>query len=142
MIDTAYYRSLVEPILRSRRWIILSDAAAGTVQYLTDIGAPKPLVLAGSPGTGDLPDPNLAEMAILWCSGDTIMDGFRAYWAAAADLPQDVRDQIDEWDPDHSAMALATGIDPAQDIHGRPPGQVARRVGGDRRQDDDRRSLG
>jgi len=123
MVDAEYYRNLADPALASRRWIILSEAAAAatlSVQYLSSIGAPRPFVLAGSPGTGDLPDPEKAEMAILGSAGGSIMEGFRAYFAAVADLPAEVRERIDEWDPDHTAMALATGLDPDTPIHGRP----------------------
>jgi len=121
MVDAEYYRNLADPALASRRWIILSEAAAAatlSVQYLSSIGAPRPFVLAGSPGTGDLPDPEKAEMAILGSAGGSIMEGFRAYFAAVADLPAEVRERIDEWDPDHTAMALATGLDPDTEWRG------------------------
>ena len=90
------------------------------MQYLAEIGAPKPFVVSGTPGTGDLPDPELAEVTMLGTSGDTIMQGMRAFYAVAADLPIEVQNRIDVWDPDHTAMVLLTGLDPPIEVHGRP----------------------
>ncbi len=123
MTDLEYYRDLVDPVLASRKWILLADVAAAatpSVQYLAEIGAGRPFVLSGTPGTGDLPDPELAEVAILGTSGATIMQGMRAYFAAIADLPDGVQDRIDSWDPNHTAMVLPTGLAPNIEVHGRP----------------------
>jgi len=118
-----YYRGLVAPLLAGRRWIVCSDllaAASATLERLRAAGTPRPFVLAGSPGTGTLPDPELAEFALLGTSGGTIMEGLRAYHRALRSLPAAVRDRIDAWDPNGEAVVLATWLDDLAQIAGRP----------------------
>jgi hypothetical protein len=118
-----YYQELVAPLLAGRRWIVCSDVLATTtltLERLRAVGAPRPFVLAGGRGTGKLPDPDLAEIAVLGTSGSTIMESLRAYHRALRSLPESVRARIDAWDPEGRARVLASWLDEDTEIAGRP----------------------
>jgi hypothetical protein len=118
-----YYRELVTPLLAGRRWIVCSEVLATTTHTLERLhaaGALRPFVVAGGPGTGKLPGPDLAEIAVLGTSGSTIMDSLRAYHRALRSLPAAVRARIDAWDPDGRARVLASWLDEDAEIAGRP----------------------
>ena len=123
MSDAAYYRRLVYRTLARHKWILCGDVAVAftpMVSALAEAGAPRPLVLAGSEGTGDLPDPELAEVVILGIRGTTILDGIRRYHSALLHLPQSVIDAIERWDPTREARVLPPFTDADVEIAGRP----------------------
>ena len=124
MVDAEYYRSLVEPILREPP-LDHPHGCRGRRdrhrQLPGDIGAPRPFVLAGSPGTGELPDPDLAE------TGHPVVhqrhDHGRVPGVLGCRSPTSLRtcrDQIDDWDPDHRPWHWPPASTPTMDIHGRP----------------------
>ena len=120
--DTAYYQGLVDAAMAPYRWIICADVAAGftsAVEHFAEIGAPRPLLLAGSPGTGALPDPEAAELIVLGTSGTTMLGGIRAYHDALRHLPASALERIDAWDPDHTARVLTSFLDIEIDVAGR-----------------------
>jgi len=119
---SGYWNDLVEPLL-ARRWILCTDVLAPLgpmLERLRDLGAPRPFVIAGSAGTGDLPAGDLAEVALLGTSGATIMQGLRAYHDALRHLPGEVIDRIEAWDPHSEARVLSSWLDTDITIAGRP----------------------
>ena len=121
--DVAHYQGLVDTAMAPHRWILCGDVAAvftPVVDHLREIGAPRPLLLAGSEGTGNQPDPEAAEVIVLGTSSDTMLGGIRAYHAALRSLPQSAIDRIEAWDPDRTARVLASFLDTELDIAGRP----------------------
>jgi hypothetical protein len=116
------YRSLVDAAMGRHRWILCADVAAAFtagVKEMRERGAPRPLVLCGSKGTGELPTEDDCEVVILGTSGDTMMGGIRAYHAALRDLPGWALDRIDAWDPTREARVLASFLDSDFEIGGR-----------------------
>ncbi len=108
-MDGTYWQELYRPVFAGRRWVIAPDAAAGArrlVDTLRDLGAGPFLVIAGSEGTGDQPDPEVTETIVLDTGGSTFMESFRRFFAALLDLPPDVVAQVDRWDPDGSARVI------------------------------------
>ena len=106
-----------------RKWIITADALAAitpALAMLRDVGAPHPFVIACNEGTGDLPQGWEAEIAVLDAKGDTMMEGIRAFEAALRDLPADVVDRIEAWDPERAAVILGPITESALVIAGRP----------------------
>ena len=106
-----------------RKWIITADALAAitpALAMLRDMGAPHPFVIACNEGTGDLPQGWEAEIAVLDAKGDTMMEGIRAFEAALRDLPADVVDRIEAWDPERAAVILGPITESALVIAGRP----------------------
>jgi hypothetical protein len=121
--DVEHYKQRVAESMAGRRWILCADVAAAltqAVEALVESGAPRPLVLAGSRGTGPVPQDADAEMIILGIEGDSMMDGIRRYHAALRDLPGWVIDRIEAWDPDGDALVLPSFLDAAVEIAGRP----------------------
>lgn len=120
--DAAHYQGLVDAAMAPHRWIVCADVASPfttLVNHLAEIGAPRPLVLAGTPGTGTLPTPDAAELILLGTTADTMLGGIRAYHAALRHLPEWVIDRIASWDPDRMARVLATFLDTEMEIAGR-----------------------
>jgi hypothetical protein len=120
--DAEHYKRRVAESMAERRWILCADVAAAltpTVELLHEQGAPRPLVLAGSKGTGPTPSADDAEVVLLGTEGDTTMDSIRRYHAALRNLPGWVIDRIEAWDPDREALVLPTFLDVEIDIAGR-----------------------
>lgn len=116
------YRRLVDEAMGRHRWILCADVAAAFtpgVKEMREKGAPRPLVLCGSKGTGELPTEDDCELVILGTTGETMMGGIRAYHSALRDIPGWAMDRIDAWDPDREARVLASFLDTDFEIGGR-----------------------
>ena len=121
-MSVEHYRDLVARAMNRYRWILCADVAAAFtsgVKSMREKGAPRPLVLCGSKGTGELPTEEECELVVLGTSGDSMMDGIRTYHAALRDLPGWARERIDAWDPTREARVLASFLDTDFEIDGR-----------------------
>lgn len=108
------YTELVDRALLPHRWIFCSDVGAAYTQAIRDLrakGLSRPLLLAGSPGTGDLPTEDEAEVVLLGLSADSMMGGIRGFHEALRSLPPEVTARIDAWDPGHEARVMASFLD-------------------------------
>lgn len=117
-------RDLVTARLGRERWILCADAAATFTPFiprLLEAGAPRPLLLAGSAGTGSLPGPEDCELVLLETGADTMLGGIREYHAALRDLPPWALERIDRWDPDGTAWVMQTFLDTRHPVAGREP---------------------
>jgi len=116
-----YYKDLLEPHYEGGHWIITADAAAGAIQNaqrLLDTGAAGVMVIGGTAGTGaDMPEG--VEVYILGTTGETMMDGIRAFQAALDEPPPQLCAAIDAWDPERSASVLANFLNSDGDLCGR-----------------------
>ncbi len=122
MRDAGHYRDLVDAAMRPYRWIVCADAAAAFTTALRrwrEIGYPRPLLLAGTPGTGELPTAEDCELVVLGTRAPTMMLGIRAFHEALRDLPSSALDAIERWDPDRSARVLGSFLDTELSIAGR-----------------------
>jgi hypothetical protein len=123
MTDTAeHYKALWDAKLKAHKWILCTDAAAAFTPFIPifgEIGAPRPLILAGSEGTGGLPDPEDCEIVLLGTGAETMLGGIREFQAALRELPQDALDRIDAWDPDGEAIVMQTFLDTKYPVAGR-----------------------
>ena len=118
------YAALFRSRLAGHKWIVCADVAAvftPLLKIFEEAGAPRPLLLAGSEGTGALPDPDTSELIVLGTGADTMLGGIRAYHAALRDLPRAALDQIDAWDPDGEALVMQTFLDTTYPVAGRRP---------------------
>jgi hypothetical protein len=64
-------------------------------------------VIAAARWVGDVPDLDGVEPAMVDVAGGTAMQWLRNVETTMRDLPTDVVADIDAWDSDHEAMALA-----------------------------------
>jgi hypothetical protein len=104
----SHYRRLLERIYGGRRWIVAYDVLAGAraeVIALRDLGATGVFVIAGSRGTGPVPD---VASVVLGTGGATVMDSIREYERALGDLRPDVAAEVDRFDPQRVAAVVAT----------------------------------
>jgi hypothetical protein len=109
-----HYRDLVDLAMNRHRWILCADAGAAftsVIKKMREKGAPRPLLLCGTKGTGELPTEEDCEMVVLGTSSDSMMEGIRTFHAALRDLPGWAMDRIDAWDPDREARVLASFLD-------------------------------
>jgi hypothetical protein len=116
------YGALWKSRLGAHRWIVCSDVAAvfaPLMKAFTAAGAPKPLLLAGSEGTGPQPDPDECELIVLGTTSETMLGGIRAFHDALRALPPEVMARVDAWDPDREAVVMASFLDTEVDIGGR-----------------------
>lgn len=107
----AYYRALLRPVFEGRRFVLPGNIAVGlgnVALELRGLGAARPFVVAGSHGTGPLPPREDAELRVLDVRGTDPLDHNRNVQRALANLPSEVQDAIDAWDPERSAKTLHT----------------------------------
>ena len=117
-------RTMVDSAMARHRWILCADVAAAftpLVTTLSRLGAPRPLVLAGSTGVGPLPDSDQAELVLLGSGGTSNLDTIRRYQAAIRDLPREVLDRIGDWDTERTARVMTPFTDTAVAVAGRLP---------------------
>ena len=126
-IDASHWVGIADRFMASHRWIIAIEALAVSttgLRRLRDQGLPAPFVIAGSEGTGELPEPGLAEVVVLGTAGSDgetpMMSGIRAFEAALRDLPDEVIERIRAWDPGGEARVLTSFLDRETAIDGRP----------------------
>lgn len=106
-----YYRRLLRPVFEGRRFVLPGNIAVGlgnVARELRGLGAARPFLIAGSRGTGPLPSREDAEMRVFDVRGTDPLDHNRNVQRALADLPSEVKDAIDAWDPDGTARTLHT----------------------------------
>lgn len=107
----AYYKALLRPVFEGHRFVLPGNIAVGlgyVARELRGLGAARPFVVAGSRGTGSLPHRKDAEMRVLDVRGTDPLDHNRNVQRALADLPPEVRDAVNAWDPNGTAQTLHT----------------------------------
>lgn len=118
-----HWAELLASIYGERRWIVTSEVLAGTtdhVEWLRALGCPDPFIIAGSLGTGPLPDVPDDHIGMLGVGGAGLMSAIRAFYEAAhSPLPADIQHRLDTWDPDGTATVLASFLDVDLPIGGR-----------------------
>jgi hypothetical protein len=117
----SHYRRVLEACYGQRRWILALDVLAGAtrlVAALRDLGADEVFVIAGSRGTGPVPDD--AAAVVLGVRGATVMQAIRAFEQALGDLDAAVLAEIDRFDPEHVARIVPTNFTGLTTVAGRP----------------------
>ena len=103
---SAYYEDLLRPVFASRKFLVAGPVAVGLrglARHLVALGAERPFLVAASEGTGDLPTPEEAELALLGTRSTDVLEEFRNLQRALQNLPTDLRRDIDAWDPEGAA---------------------------------------
>ncbi len=106
-----------------KRWLIAYDVLAGApalVGELQRLGATGALCIAGSRGTGPLPDADFApDPILLGVAAEGVMESIRAALAALKNPPPEVVARIDAYDPDGELGVLGTIFDDGLPLAGR-----------------------
>jgi len=103
-----------------RRWILAMDVLAAATPLVADLrrlGSGDVFVIAGSRGTGPVPDD--AASVVLGTGGVGIMDGIRRFQQALGDLPPDVARAVDAFDPDGTAKVIGMPFAEHPEVAGR-----------------------
>lgn len=109
-MDTEFYRQALQSAVGGRRWILFGLPLAPLVpqaRLLKKLGAEAVFLVGSGPGTGDPPDPDEFPHYALDASGSDIIAGFRRYEAGLRQPPRALREALDRFDPDHTALCLA-----------------------------------
>lgn len=118
-----FYRQHLTQIFSQRQWIISSNvlaACTGIVNGLGQLGATECLCLAGSRGTGALPDEQLAPIQLnLDIQSSSMMEDIRQSMVAMQHLPKDIIEAIDDFDPDGTTPIIGPLYDDGKNIAGR-----------------------
>lgn len=121
-IDPKHYRSLLESVVRGKRWIVAMDVlipAARFAKILLDYGATDVLAIGASRGTGDLPDPEVVRQIELGAKAKDMMSGIRNGMRLLADLPSEVRAEVDRFDPGGEARVIGALFSDGSPVAGR-----------------------
>ena len=120
---SARITTLLSEIYGGQSWIVTGDVLAALisrVEHLEALNATSVLCIAGSPGTGDLPDSEFSpDSIILGIEGKTMMDSIRAVSHAMQHLDEEVLERIERFDPTREARALGVMFDEGHPIAGR-----------------------
>lgn len=121
----AYYRQLLRPVFEGRQFLVAGPVAVGLgglAGQLLALGAERPFLIAGNEGTGTAPGSDEAELRVLGIRGGDILTEHRNLHRALEDLPADVRDAIDSWDPARTARFIfASPLARSLSVAGRKP---------------------
>ncbi len=107
----AYYKALLRPVFEGRRFLLPGNIAVGlgnVASELRGLGAARPFLVAGSRGTGTVPTEAEAALRVLDVRGADPLEHNRNVQRALADLPPEVQDAVNAWDPDGTARTLHT----------------------------------
>lgn len=121
-MNVSHYRDELQSLMRGQKWIVVSDAIVGAHSWaavLESMGIADLFLLGAFRGTGIVPANNPHPTAELNIKGISALDSIRRAIAAFRDLPADVKEQIDAWDPGGTAKVLGPLWDNDQPIHGR-----------------------
>ncbi len=124
-LDPDYYRELLRPVFGGRRFLVIGSgpvvAQASLARELRSCGAERPFLLAGSIGTGTLPEPCEAEWLSLEIDAPDMLSSIRQYERALRRLPERARKALDRWDPERRALSLgAILLSDVVQVFGRP----------------------
>ncbi|MDJ0960024.1 MAG: hypothetical protein QNJ88_05160 [Acidimicrobiia bacterium] len=122
-MDGTYWLEILRPIYEGRKFILALDRLAGagrTLKILRDLGADTPFIVAAARGQGELPAPDEAEVAMVDVEGGTTMEWLRNVESTMANLPMEVVERIDAWDPSGEAVALGPFMFGEATVAGRP----------------------
>lgn len=101
-----HIRQQLRPVFEGRRFILIGGPIVGQIplaQQLRSVGAERPFLLGAGLGTGPKPDLDPAEWRVIHTRPRDMIHAFWEYEAALAELPDEVVQAIDAWDPDGSA---------------------------------------
>ncbi|HSK28047.1 MAG TPA: ATP-grasp domain-containing protein [Jiangellales bacterium] len=115
---------LAAALVQDRRVVVWSGVLAAATQLVGQLhayGARRPLVLAGSNGTGPLPDPGSCDVLVLDLpSVDTVSAEVRRDGRVVGSLPAEAVAALEAYDPDGRAVVLASPFTTVRHVRGRP----------------------
>ncbi|NCG21097.1 MAG: hypothetical protein GWP91_18965, partial [Rhodobacterales bacterium] len=121
-IGEHFYEAQLAGFVLGKRWLVAMDNAVVAARFagvLLSLGAEGCFVLAGTRGTGDLPDLGDTPFQVLDIKGQTTMEAIRAVEAGFAALSDEILGDIEEWDPSGEALALCPIFSTGRDVAGR-----------------------
>lgn len=105
------YLELLRPVYSGRKFIHVEAVDASlhrSVWFLENMGAARPLLIAGNRGTSDVPMDESFELYYLDVQGNDIVESSRVLQSALANPPTEIKKAIERWDPDGSAQWVCT----------------------------------
>lgn len=118
-----HYRDLLDSLFRDRKWIVAMDVlvpAAAFAQRILQHGAEGVIAVGFSKGTGRLPDPEEVPQIELGGEAPDMMSGIRMGLDALANLPAEVLERIDAFDPERKALVIGALFSDGRAVAGRP----------------------
>lgn len=125
MSDVSYYAQLLRQIYQDRRWILAFESLGATTELceqLLELNAQALLPLCSGRGSGPAPpinarceEPLMVDAVVI----DGIMGGIHGFMEATANLPPEVHQRVDAFDPSHQARVIAPFYDQGAPLAGR-----------------------
>ncbi len=119
-----HYRKQLRSVFEGRKTVLIGGPVASLTplaRQLRRLGAERPFIIGSSLGAGELPTEDEADWLSLELRASSIWEAIRAYENQLTHLPEEVRQRLDTYDPQRSAIAVGAIIlgDVAQ-VAGRP----------------------
>jgi hypothetical protein len=119
-MDVDAIKSQIAEAYRDKKWILTLDAAAGAtrmVERMRDQGASEIMIVAALEGVGEVP--TVDRIHYTRASGDSIMQGVRAYVHSIDDPSDSLLRAVDQFDPEGTALVLNPGFSRSMTLFGR-----------------------
>lgn len=121
-MDSQDLKRLEAAVVRGRRWIVAMDvlvAGSAMAKRLLDAGALDVLAVAASRGTGPLAELPESRLLCLDVRGPDMMTAIRATEAALDQLPPELVEAVDRFDPERAARVVRALFSTGAPVAGR-----------------------
>lgn len=119
-MDIEAIKERIAEAYRDKKWILVLDAAAGAtrmVERMRDQGAGEIMIVAALEGVGDVP--TVDRVHYTRASGNSIMQGVRAFIRSIDEPSDSLLRAVDEFDPEGKALVLNPGFSRSTNLFGR-----------------------
>jgi len=122
--NIAYWSEILRPVFQGKKIIVVGELIAillPRARQFKELGAESTFMLATEGvGTGEVPTEEDGEwIALDVPAASDIVEALHAGNAMLNDLPEHVRNALDRYDPDHSAMVVGTFLHELAEVAGR-----------------------
>ena len=121
MLDMDAIHAAIGEVVGGRKWIITADAAAGANHLYEELAEHDPeavMLIAGTEGVGDIPA--VDRIHYTRATGETMMDGIRAFLTSIEEPSDRLLEAVDAFDPDGTAMVFGVHFSRRAHVAGRP----------------------
>ena len=121
MLDLDAVHAAISDVVRGRKWIIIADAAAGANHLYEELAQHEPdsvMLVAGTEGVGDIPA--VDRLHYTRVTGDSMMDGIRAFLRSIEQPSDALLAAVEAFDPDGTAMVFGASFTRHAEVAGRP----------------------
>ncbi len=120
---TDHWEDRLREVVAGRRFVVATDVLASASHFagqLRELGVEEILCLSAARGVGEVDPDDERDAILIGSRGTDLMGAIRAWLDVLRDLPPDVRERIDAFDPQGRAWVVQSLFGESQEVAGRP----------------------